>query len=537
MACAEALAHRAYCARAVLAQVAGVQPDNDVGDDSVYGDEKEEDGKSVTSAGLREAEEWFTSIYLLELLRERAARNPKCLLRALAFAADLREGTAEEQFVCGWLFYVHGDLPDSFAAWKHSADAGNSCAMNSLAFSLLHGKGIAQPDKAAAVEYYERATALHHVTATGNLAFCVECAEGTFRDYGRAILLYRKAAGRGDLFAMNRLGMIYKRGDGVQRDDLTALRLVGQAARAGDPHALNNLAAFYKKRELPEAVLAGREMSDLHRIAFRLYQRSAAKGNADAMSFMGLCYEKGEGVDRDLDKAVELFHKAAENSDVWAYNHLGTLFQNGLGADGDSSGHIAKDPVRAVAFFTKCADMGGSNAMVNLALCLQKGIGCEHDDRRAVELLTQAVELGNIDAMSFLAMCYENGNSHAPRNLTKAMSLFARASAAGDLWATNHCGIIYAEGLPEGNPQENRRLACSFFTDGFDKGDASCTTNLGKCYLLCIGVQKDTRSALKLLRLGVDRGDAHAQTVIDTLREIPPPSPRGAELAPATAET
>ena len=46
--------------------------------------------------------------------------------------------------------------------------------------------------------------------------------------------------------------------------------------------------------------------------AFEWYEKAAAKGDADAMNNLGLCYEYGRGVDKDEKKAVEWFKKAAD---------------------------------------------------------------------------------------------------------------------------------------------------------------------------------------------------------------------------------
>src|SRR5437763_14330054 len=46
--------------------------------------------------------------------------------------------------------------------------------------------------------------------------------------------------------------------------------------------------------------------------AIELYKRAVEQGNAAAQYNLGYCYQHGIGVEKDTGKAIELYHQAAE---------------------------------------------------------------------------------------------------------------------------------------------------------------------------------------------------------------------------------
>ena len=53
-------------------------------------------------------------------------------------------------------------------------------------------------------------------------------------------------------------------------------------------------------------------MTQLFDELFRLLSQAANQGDAVAQNNLGYCYEKGEGVEKNLSKAIEWYKKAAE---------------------------------------------------------------------------------------------------------------------------------------------------------------------------------------------------------------------------------
>ena len=67
-------------------------------------------------------------------------------------------------------------------------------------------------------------------------------------------------------------------------------------------------------------------------------ERKAVKykqGEANAQFNLAVCYEDGIGVEKDEQKAVEWYKKAAKQGDVKAQNNLALCYEDGIGVEKD----------------------------------------------------------------------------------------------------------------------------------------------------------------------------------------------------------
>lgn len=69
--------------------------------------------------------------------------------------------------------------------------------------------------------------------------------------------------------------------------------------------------------------------------AFDLFTKAAELGNSDAMNYLGLMYENGEGTIQDAQKMVYWFNRSASLNDVWGLYNLGRCFGSGNGVVSD----------------------------------------------------------------------------------------------------------------------------------------------------------------------------------------------------------
>jgi len=65
--------------------------------------------------------------------------------------------------------------------------------------------------------------------------------------------------------------------------------------------------------------------------AAKWYGNSAKQGNAKAKFFLGRMYYKGNGVEKCLEKAKELWEAGAEQGDMWCQYFTGMLYQEKSG--------------------------------------------------------------------------------------------------------------------------------------------------------------------------------------------------------------
>ena len=102
---------------------------------------------------------------------------------------------------------------------------------------------------------------------------------------------------------------------------------------------------------------------------------------------IGEYYYEGKVVDKDYNKAVEYFSKAAEQDNSTAQYMLSVCYQMGMG--------VNKDMNQVAYWSQKAAEGGNVTAMYNLANCYYYGRGIEKDYHKALHWYTKAANQGH----------------------------------------------------------------------------------------------------------------------------------------------
>jgi TPR repeat protein len=170
------------------------------------------------------------------------------------------------------------------------------------------------------------------------------------------------------------------------RLDLDQEQQLAKLAENGDPRALKGLA--YMRLDPNEARF------DPAR-ARTLLEAAAAQGDPEAKFELGRLYEKGLGVEQDIEKAIGLFQQSADAGFSDALNDLGFLhFQGALG--------VVRNPDIAARYFERAAALRHPEAMFNFAALIDDGMIEEKTTRDAAELLYDALRGGNEDVLRVL---------------------------------------------------------------------------------------------------------------------------------------
>ena len=226
-------------------------------------------------------------------------------------------------------------------------------------------------DHARAVELYEAAAAAGHVMGIYRLGYLHLIGRGMPVDVDKAVTFFEAAVAEGETYAMNSLARLYAAGEGVPRDQDKAIDLFLQAAAQGNSYAYNNLGYL-----LAEDGEADR--------ALPLFQASAEAGDVYGYNNMGYAYQRGIGVEPDIDQAIEWYERAARGGQPNAPINLGFIYR-----DGDLG--LEPDPQRAAFWFAEAADGGNPWGSVHLAsLYAQADIGPAADPVLAAKLLARA---------------------------------------------------------------------------------------------------------------------------------------------------
>ncbi|EXX66778.1 Bck1p [Rhizophagus irregularis DAOM 197198w] len=181
------------------------------------------------------------------------------------------------------------------------------------------------------------------------------------------------------------------------------------------------------------------------------YQKASENGNKNAQYNLGLCYEKGIGIEKDEIKAFYWYQKSIENGNNNAQYNLGLFYENGIG--------IEKSNFQAFYWYQKAAENNNKNAQYSLGLCYEKGIGIEKNDDKAFHWYQKAAENANKNAQYNLGLYYEKGvginktnkddakASYCEKNEIKAFYWYQKAAENGNNSAQHRLSVVYENGI------------------------------------------------------------------------------------------
>ena len=144
-------------------------------------------------------------------------------------------------------------------------------------------------------------------------------------------------------------------------------------------------------------------------------------GDLEAWWDIGVRYQTGDGVKKDLKEAIKWFEKAANRNYDNALVSLGDLYYSGSG--------VKQDYKKAFELYSRALRRQIPSAQYRLGLCAYYGHGTKQDKKLAVEWFQKAAAQVEPDAQYMLAVCYEKGEGIA-RDLTKARHWYKQAAEA-----------------------------------------------------------------------------------------------------------
>lgn len=181
--------------------------------------------------------------------------------------------------------------------------------------------------------------------------------------------------------------------------------------------------------------------------------------NSKAMMALGQIYEQGIGVKPDLEKALAYYEYAAENFEPYAYYKIGVFLEQGI--------------------HTKCE---GGRPNREMAFQYFK----EAQNKGDIE-----VENAFKEAFFKIGQYYQFGYGVVEKNLQQAIRNYESAAADGHIESMNALGSLFF------NEKQEYEQAFGWFKKAAERGYTRAITNLGICYELGCGVDRDWDQALK----------------------------------------
>ncbi len=243
-------------------------------------------------------------------------------------------------------------------------------------------------------------------------------------------------------------------------------------------------------------------------------------GQGFAQYALGKKYRDGQGVERNIQKAVELFTLAAKQGNSFAAFALGKMYLSN-----DAS--LPRDEATALNWITYASERGNQFAQCYLGKLLLKGAdGIPQDTNAALRWLRASVDQGNVYAEYALAMAYLKGKI-VPKDALKALELLRHASSQDHQFAQYQLGKMLLQG--EEAPKDVA-AAVHWLTVSAMHGNQYAQYALGKLYLLGKDVEKDKASAAKWFQMAADQGNEYAQYFLKHMDDPVGQSPAAAVI-------
>lgn len=139
----------------------------------------------------------------------------------------------------------------------------------------------------------------------------------------------------------------------------------------------------------------------------------------------------------DLAGARKIWEKMAGDGDAQAMNNLGVLYDQGIGVDPDAG--------RAAHWFAQSANAGNPSGMSNYGRMLEQGRGVPANPAEAARWFDQAARKGQAEAQYNLGLLYENGRG-VVKNEAAAAAWYSRAASQNQRDALARLGHFYRIG-------------------------------------------------------------------------------------------
>lgn len=201
---------------------------------------------------------------------------------------------------------------DNWDFVKHEFDTARKKAYNAFGLHMAQSKQFA-----SAAALFKTASTQGYAKAQYNLGICYERGIGVKKDPVEAANCYHKAATQGHAMAQYNLAIMLLSRQDVDRT-AEAMDLLTKAAYGGIREAQTYVGEHYLEKFQYEK-------------AVPLFQQAAKQNDAQAEYYLGMCYENGWGVERDLSTALSHYSEASSEGHVIATHCLGMFYERGLG--------------------------------------------------------------------------------------------------------------------------------------------------------------------------------------------------------------
>ena len=426
-------------------------------------------------------------------------------------------------------FYDHGIGTEKNDAktieyYTKADNNGNGQAAYYLGMRYFDGNGV-ERNRIKAFDLFLKSAVKGDNGGRLMLGKCYENGYGTLRDYGASARAYYEGSDKNqncadafkallerlqntaytDPLAAEGLAKIYRNGLGVPKDENRAFNYFKIAAEGGQVNS---------QTALGECYLNGKGTAQNYSEALKWFTKAAVDyGNENAMFYLGLMSVNGYGTSKNPSEGAKWYNRAFDFN-INAANNLGFLYENGEG--------VPKDLYKAIECYTYAANAGDAMSTDNLQNKLQSLLLHQSNDReraiagwayaiagqseKGMKLLNKAMKKNEPLAFGLMASIY-GGTSTIPQDYNKVREYASQGAADGDPISNYAMGSLYYRGL--GVPVDYHKAA-EYWSTAAAAGNRDAIYDPAILYIDGKGVEKNPQKALELLNEALDMGSINA---------------------------
>jgi len=233
--------------------------------------------------------------------------------------------------------------------------------------------------------------------------------------------------------------------------------------------------------------------------ACKYWQESAKYGFAPAEIALANCYAEGNGVTKNMTKAIELYRLAGEHGSNEAKKRW--LSFGSVQLDLGKQAFAKEDFKTALEHFKKARDLGDAEAFYFIAQCFELGKGTEIDVNKAIALYAEGAKMNHAKSkekwLSFALVQFSLGEQAlAAKQYKEAIACFELAMQKGHSQAKERLEMTKKTFALTLWHQQNYGEAFKAFQDADNAGALEASLYLGECYEKGLGTSVDEKKAI-----------------------------------------
>jgi TPR repeat protein len=151
---------------------------------------------------------------------------------------------------------------------------------------------------------------------------------------------------------------------------------------------------FYAKSMRARMLYLGEGFGIQYKEAFRVWYSVKDSGSPIVQTWIGWCYETGNGIEKNEKEAVKWYQAAEKQGNSWAQSLLAMCYSQGKG--------VTQDVKEALRLYLAACQQGNSFAMWCYGWCLLHGKGGVKDEKEGMKWIVLGAQHGSTFAKDYL---------------------------------------------------------------------------------------------------------------------------------------